>query len=41
MTSKPKRPWAWFSQGKQQQQIQQAATAGGSKQATGAGKQGS
>jgi len=35
------RPRAWFLQGKQQQQMKQTATAGGSKQATGAGKQGS
>jgi len=41
MTSKPERPRAWFSQGKQQQQMEQAATAGGIKQATGARKQGS
>jgi len=41
MVSKPERPRAWFLQSKRLQQMQQAAAAGGSKQAAVAIKQGS
>jgi len=41
MASKPERPRVWVSQSKRLQQVQQAAAAGGSKEAAVASRQGS